>query len=142
MNKDKLFKPAVGQELPALKKIVTQRQVDAYSGVRPKSLHTDSEWAKEKGFKAPLAQALMSTAYISEMMVRYLGEGYIKGGKMSVSFTKPVFVGETLMVRGRIKGRAAEGDKTRVTVDISCENSQGELTLVGVASGIENTCKQ
>ena len=89
----------VGSELPPLKKTINQRQIDCYSGVRPKSIHTDVEWAKQKGFRAPLAQALMSTAYVSQMMVSWLGEGFVRGGKISASFIKPVIVGETLTAR-------------------------------------------
>ena len=46
----------VGDELKPRVKNIAQRQIDAYSGVRPKSIHTDAEWAKQKGFDAPLAQ--------------------------------------------------------------------------------------
>ena len=36
----------VGDELPPKVKPIAQRQIDCYSGVRPKSIHTDAEWAK------------------------------------------------------------------------------------------------
>ena len=94
---------AVGEELPPLTKTIAQRQIDCYSGVRPHSIHTDPEWARRKGFRAPLAQGMMSTAYVSELMVKCVGEGFVKGGRMSVSFVKPVMVGDTLTVRGRVK---------------------------------------
>jgi 3-hydroxybutyryl-CoA dehydratase len=128
----------VGEELPQLKKTVLQRQIDCFSGVRPHSIHTDPEWARQKGFKVPLAQAMMSTAYVSQMMIEFLGEGFVKGGRMSVSFTKPVFAGDTLTVRGRIKGREPEGGGTRVTMDVWCENQDGVLTMAGTASGLES----
>jgi acyl dehydratase len=128
----------VGEELPPLEKIIQQRQIDCFSGVRPNSIHTDDEWARKKGFRAPLAQAMMSTAYVSQLMVQFLGEGYIKGGRMSVSFTKPVIVGDTLTVRGRVKSRESEGDRTRVTVEVWCENQEGVMTMIGTASGLES----
>ena len=128
----------IGEALPHVRKTIIQRQIDCYSGVRPHSIHTDPEWAKQKGFRAPLAQAMMSTGYVSQLMVQFLGEGYIKGGRMSVSFTKPVVVGDTLTVRGRVKSREPEGDRTRVTVEVSCENQDGVMTMVGTASGLED----
>lgn len=128
---------AVGEELPQLKKTVLQRQIDCFSGVRPHSIHTDPEWARKKGFKVPLAQAMMSTAYVSQMMVQFLGEGFVKGGEISVAFIKPVFAGDTLTVRGRIKHRETEGVNTRVAVEVWCENEQGVKTMVGTASGLE-----
>ena len=125
----------VGSELPALKKTISQRQIDCYSGVRPKSIHTDVEWAKAKGFPAPLAQALMSTAYVSQMMVAWLGKGFIQGGKISASFIKPVIVGDTLTARAVIKSKDDEGGRPRITVECWCENQHGVKTLVGTASG-------
>jgi len=124
-----------GTELPPIKKTISQRQIDCYSGVRPKSIHTDVEWAKQKGFPAPLAQALMSTAYVSQMMVRWLGTGFIKGGKISASFIKPVIVGETLTARAVIKSKEDVAGRPHVTVECWCENQQGIKTLVGSASG-------
>jgi len=129
--------PEVGGELPPLTKTIVQRQIDCYSGVRPHSIHTDSEWARKKGFRAPLVQAMMSTAYVSQLMMQFAGAGFVRGGRMSVSFIKPVFVDETLTVRGRVKSREAEGRATRVTVEVWCENQDGVKTMVGTASGIE-----
>ena len=127
----------IGEELPPLTKTIVQRQIDCYSGVRPHSIHTDPEWARKKGFRAPLAQAMMSTAYVSQLMMQFAGAGFVKGGGMSVSFIKPVFAGDTLTVRGRVKSRDLEGDGTRVTVEVWCENQDGVKTMVGTASGME-----
>ena len=127
----------IGAELPPLIKTIQQRQIDCYSGVRPNSIHTDPEWARRKGFRAPLAQAMMSTAYVSQLMTQFAGQGFVKGGKMSVSFIKPVIVGDTLTVRGRVKSRESEGDRVRVTVEVWCENQDGVKTMVGTASGLE-----
>lgn len=126
----------IGDELPPLTKPIAQRQIDAYSGVRPYSIHTDAEWARKKGFAAPLAQGMMSTAYVSQMMVQFLGEGFVKGGKMGVSFIKPVLAGDTLTVHGSVRSKDAEGAHTRVTVEFWCENQQGVKTMVGTASGL------
>ena len=57
---------------------------------------------------------------------------------MSVSFIKPVVVGDTLTVRGRVKSRETEGDDVRVTVEVWCENQDGVKTMVGTASGLED----
>ncbi len=126
----------LGAELPPLDKPISQRQIDAYSGVRPYSIHTDADWARKKGFAAPLAQGMMSTAYVSQMMVQFLGEGFVKGGRMSVAFVKPVLAGDTLTVRGHVKHQEPEGALMRITVEFSCENQHGIKTMVGTASGL------
>ena len=138
MKQQTASRPEIGAELPPLTKTIQQRQIDCYSGVRPNSIHTDPEWARKKGFRAPLAQAMMSTAYVSQLMMQAAGEGFVKGGRMSVSFIKPVVVGDTLTVRGRVKSREPEGGRVRVTVEVWCENQDGVKTMVGTASRLED----
>jgi acyl dehydratase len=127
---------AVGQELPSLVKEMSQRRIDTYSGVKPRSIHTDEAWARAKGFRTTLAQGMMSTAYVSEMMTRLLGAGFVEGGTMSVAFVKPVYAGDRLTVRGVVKEMRPEGAGTRVVVDVWCENQHGEQTAVGHATGL------
>ena len=127
---------SIGHELPQLTKDIPQRKIDVYSGVRPRSIHTDEAWAKAKGFRAPLAQAMMSTAYVSEMMTRFVGAGFVKGGTMSMTFIKPVFAGDRLTVHGVVKDKRPEADgATPLVIEVWCENQHGEKTAVGTATG-------
>ena len=127
---------AIGAALPPLAKEISQRQIDAYSGVRPRSIHTDEAWARARGFRAPLAQAMMSTAYVSEVMTRLLGTGFVKGGTMSLAFIKPVFAGDRLTVHGVVKDKRLENGVTRVVVEVWCDNQDGDTTAVGTATGV------
>src|SRR5437764_14138476 len=101
------------QTLPSLVKEISQRKIDAYSIVRAKSIHTDEAWARAKGFRAPLAQGMMSTAYVSEMMTKFLGAGFVKGGKLAMNFIQPVYAGDRLTVHGVVKEQIQEGAATR-----------------------------
>ena len=127
----------VGTALTPVSKTISQRQIDCYSGVRPRSIHTDPEWARAKGFAAPLAQGMMSTAYVSQMMVDLLGAGFVAGGRMSVKFIKPVLVGDTLTMHGVVNELRPEDGGTRVVVEFWCENQNGVKTMVGEASGLD-----
>jgi 3-hydroxybutyryl-CoA dehydratase len=126
----------IGQVLPSLTKEIAQRKIDAYSGVKPRSIHTDEAWAREKGFRAPLAQAMMSTAYVSELMTQLLGAGFVKGGTMAMTFIKPVYAGERLTVHGVVTDLRPENGTTRVVVDVWCEDQEGDKTAIGTASGL------
>ncbi|HEV8583389.1 MAG TPA: MaoC/PaaZ C-terminal domain-containing protein [Methylomirabilota bacterium] len=126
----------MAETLATLVKEISQRRIDAYSVVRPRSIHTDEDWAKAKGFRAPLAQAMMSTAYVSELMTKFLGAGFVKGGKLSMTFIKPVYAGDRLTVHGVVRDTSVEAGVKRVAVDVWCENQHGEKTAVGTASGI------
>lgn len=125
----------VGMALPPLRKTIVQRQIDCYSGVRPNSIHTDLEWAKKKGFPRTLVQAMMSTAYVSQIMMRWLGEGFVRGGEISASFIQPVYEGDTLTARAVVTRMEAVAGRPHVTVECWCENQAGAKTMVGSASG-------
>jgi acyl dehydratase len=127
---------SIGQPLPRLVKDIPQRRIDAYSGVRPNSIHSDEAFARKRGFRAPLAQAMMSTAYVSELMTRFVGVGFVKGGTMSMTFIKPVFAGDRLTVHGVVKERRPEDDRTRIVVEVWCVNQDGDKTAVGTATGL------
>lgn len=129
---------AVGRELPSLTKDMTQRRIDVYSGVKPRSIHTDEAWAHQKGFRTTLAQGMMSTAYASELMTKLLGAGFLQGGTLSMAFIKPVYAGDRLTVHGVVKETRPEGGRTRVVVEVWCQNQHGDKTAVGTASGLKD----
>ena len=79
---------------------------------------------------------MMSTAYVSQMMVELLGPGFASGGTMSMAFIKPVYAGDRLTVHGVIKDRQSDNGATRVVVEVWVENQQGEKTAVGQATGL------
>jgi 3-hydroxybutyryl-CoA dehydratase len=126
----------VGRVLPSLAKDVSQRRIDVYSGVKPRSIHSDEAWARQKGFRACLAQAMMSTAYVSQMMVNLLGPSFASGGTMSMAFIKPVYAGDRLSVHGIIKDKQPDNGATRVIVEVWVANQHGEKTAVGHATGL------
>src|SRR5262245_64968593 len=97
-----------GQALPSLVKEVSQRRIDVYSGVKPNSIHSDEAWARKKGFRTCLAQGMMSTAYVSQMMVTLLGPSFARGGTLSMAFIKPVYAGDHLSVHGVVRDRQSE----------------------------------
>jgi acyl dehydratase len=125
-----------GQSLPSLVKDVSQRRIDVYSGVRPRSIHSDEAFAREKGFRTCLAQGMMSTAYVSQLMVKLLGPGFATGGTLSMAFIQPVYAGDHLTVRGVIKDKQSDNGATRVVVEVWVENQHGEKTAVGHATGL------
>ena len=110
-----------GQVLPSLVKDVSQRRIDVYSGVKPRSIHSDEAWARQKGFRT---------------CVKLLGPGFARGGTMSMAFIKPVYAGDRLTVHGIIKDKQPDNGATRVVVEVWVENQDGEKTAVGHASGL------
>lgn len=96
--------------------------------------HYDDEYAKKVGLPAPIATGMMSAAYLSQMLTEYFGLDWIKGGKLSFTFIRPVYTGDTLTCRGLVKERTSEGSKADLTLEVWCENQDGEKVTVGEAA--------
>lgn len=126
----------IGQRLGPQARTLGQRQIDAYSGVRPGSIHTDEAWAAAKGFPTTVAQGMMSTAYVSALATGAIGVGFVEGGRMDVRFLRPVLSVDTLAVSGTVTGFSRDGGALRVHLEVAVHNQRGEQTLAGVASGL------
>jgi acyl dehydratase len=78
---------------------------------------------------------MMSTAYVSELMTTRLGAGFVVGGELDVSFTRPVVVGDVLTVGGVVVTGPPGEAGDRLVARVWCRNQRGELTMVGTAGG-------
>jgi acyl dehydratase len=126
----------VGQELPPLRKVVTLEHMRLYTLWANRNMHTDWEWAKKGGFPAPVAQGLMSHAYISEMCTNFFGESWLKGGKLDVRFINYTLPGDIIDVRGIVREKRTEGNAVRFNCEVWCQNQAEEKTCVGTATAL------
>jgi acyl dehydratase len=124
-----------GPELPAVEKTITIEMCQAFSGPH-RSYHTDREMARAMGFPDIVVQGMMSVCFLSELMTRSFGPGWLCGGKLNVNLVNVVWPNDRLSVRGKVREEIPEGSKTRVHVDIWCEKPDGVKTIVGTASAL------
>lgn len=129
-----------GDRLGPVSRTLQQRQLDAYSGVRPRSIHTDEGWARAKGFRTTIAQGMMSSAYVAALLTDAVGEGFVVGGRLDVRFLRPVHCGDTITVEAVLVGlhrdAADPAGRVRASFEVTARNQQGDPTLAGVASGL------
>ena len=127
--------PQAGEMLAPLSKLVTLEKMSRPLMALGNPLHTDPAFAREMGFAGPIAVGLMSCAYLSELLTRAFGAAWLAGGNLSVTFVKPVLAGDTVTARGRVRDRTPRPDGgADVTIELWCENQQGERTAVGEAA--------
>lgn len=124
-----------GPDLRPVEKTISIAMCQAFSGPH-RSYHTDREMAQALGFPDIVVQGMMSVCFLSEVMTRNFGAGWLCGGKMNVSLVNVVWPNDRLAVRGRVREEVAEGPKTRVHVDLWCEKPDGVKTIVGTASAL------
>jgi len=118
-------------------KTVMQDQIAVFSlvGKHLRNIHTDIEVARKAGLKDTLAQGMMESIYITELLTRFFGPSWFTTGWQKVKFIGPVYAGETLTVHGVITGEQHDAGGTRIELEVWIENAAGEMTAAGWASG-------
>jgi acyl dehydratase len=123
----------IGTELPAVSK---QFNVDMFKLGNVRTLHNDQAAAELEGLPRPIAVAPQVSALIFRMMRMVFGDGWIVGGKGSLTFRRPVWANDFATARGVVTESIAEGDRTRIHCDVWVERSDGERAIVGTCSAL------
>jgi acyl dehydratase len=93
----------VGDELPALERVVTREDVKEYadaSGDR-NPLHRDDDVARAAGFPGVIAHGMFTMSHLATCIVRWAGDVSALA-KLRVQFRAPVFPGETIVAGGKV----------------------------------------
>jgi hypothetical protein len=123
------------EELEPVEKVVDLDLCMAFSGPR-KNYHNDREEAKKLGFPDVVVQGTMSTTFISEMMTRRFGKGWLEGGRMGVNLINVLWGGEPVTARGFIREYLPEGPRRRAVVEVWTEKPDGTKTMAGQCSAV------
>lgn len=129
------FPTATGRDLASTTKTIDQRRCWMFSGPG-KNYHTDAEAAKQLGFPNIVVQGMMSTCFVSEVMLREFGMGWLQGGKAQLKLTNVVWVDETVTTHAKVREERPEGTASRVVCDVWCEKGDGTRVLIGEASAL------
>jgi 3-hydroxybutyryl-CoA dehydratase len=98
------------------------------------NIHTDVDFAKSEGFATANADGMISTNWCSQMLLDAFGLDYLTSGELRTKYIKPVELGVSLRVRGRIKEAARQPNgSTRYDIDVWCEDAQGTKLVDGDA---------
>jgi 3-hydroxybutyryl-CoA dehydratase len=128
------------ETLPVITKHVTQATINQFEacGILNRSnIHNDPELAARRlGTTYAIASGRMSIAFCTEAMRKFVGsEDFHRSGNVNLKFLRPVKDGDTVSVHGQVNSREPQDDgSTLVTVDVYCENQNGDKTAVGQAS--------
>ena len=125
--------------IPVLTKTISQVKINQFEscGIRDReNIHNSPELAKQRlGTTFPIASGRMSVAFASESLRKFFGaEVFNHTGTVNLKFLRPVKEGDTITVSGTVNSRQPVEKGTLVTVDISCENQNGDKTAVGQGS--------
>ncbi|SFR04604.1 MaoC family dehydratase [Desulfoscipio geothermicus] len=126
----------VGCLVPGVTKKITREKINKYAQASGdfNPLHIDEEFARKTVFKGTIAHGLLSAAYISEMMSNWLGESWLEGGELEVSFLHPVRSGDTITAGGKVIDISQNGSAEKIICEVYCQNQEGDLVIKGLCS--------
>ncbi|MEC9308080.1 MAG: MaoC/PaaZ C-terminal domain-containing protein [Chloroflexota bacterium] len=127
--------------IPSLTKSITQVKINQFEscGIRDReNIHNSPELAKQRlGTTYPIASGRMSVAFASELLREFFGaDTFHHSGVVNLKFLRPVKEGDTITVNGNMNSSQEVDGGTMVTVDISCQNQNGDTTAVGQGSAV------
>ena len=108
---------SVGDELPALARVVTAEDVRAYAeaGGDLNPLHQDDAVARAAGFPGVIAHGMFTMAHLATAVSTWAGDGDAVTSITS-QFRAPVFMGETITAAGRVT--SVDPDARTATLDL------------------------
>lgn len=106
----------VGADILALTRLVTAEDVKAYAdaGGDQNPLHQDDAVARAAGFPGIVAHGMFTMGHLAACISRWAG-GADRVRRLSAQFRAPVFMGDEIVARARVK--AIDGDRGVAVVE-------------------------
>ena len=126
----------VGDRLEPVTRNVTEEKMVEFERCvwdRGRNSHSDVNAAKADGISRTIASGQNQMAFLHELLERNFGDAWVYGGKISVRYIHPVYGGDRLTANGTVTEIKDEDGKTRVVLQVWCENQDGRKTSVGTA---------
>jgi 3-hydroxybutyryl-CoA dehydratase len=126
---------AVGDVLPELARLVTQKQVDNYAEASGdfNPIHIDEHFASATQFGGRIAHGMLLLAFVSEMMDQAFPTGWANGGKLKVRFKSPVYPGENISTYGQVLSVNGSTLGPVAKCRIGCRKEDGTDAVTGHA---------
>ena len=137
----------VGDELAPITRRMTRERMrwyaDALLGtsepepapmIAEANVHTDDEFAKGEGLSGIISDGMISTNWISSVLLSGFGRAYLERGRLQTKFIKPIFEDQVITARALVLA-VSEGDHgLDVELEVWCEDERGQKCTVGSAT--------
>ena len=126
----------VGDEAPVLTHTLTRGDLVQYAGASGdfNPMHTDEVAAKEAGLQSVFGHGMFSAGLLATALTNWVGVGNVK--RYNVRFVKQAWPGEEFSTSIKVKAKRVEGEQRLIDLDLTLENSKGEVKVAGEATAI------
>lgn len=117
--------------------IISQEMLDRWAAVSVdyNPLHVDPDFAKDSQFGSTIAHATLTITYILEMLTRWLGNGWLRGGKLGgIKFIAPVLPGDTITAGGKVISKKVQNGKAILECEVWLQKQDGSKAIIGQAN--------
>lgn len=121
----------VGYRLQSIKKKAVIQLMGSRIWGRFNPNHWDPVYAAATGLKAPIQTGEMSSAYLAEMCVNHFGAQMFRHARVVCKYVASICADEVITTHGVVREKSPKGAGCRFTVDIWCDNEDGEMKTVG-----------
>ncbi len=130
-----------GETIPSVTKSITEESILGFesTGILDReNIHNNPELAaKRLGTTYTLASGRMSITFAAESLRKFFGpEVFNHTGTVNLKFLRPVKAGDTITVTGAVSGTEETGSGIKVSVDLFCDNQDGNRTAVGIGTAV------
>ena len=132
---------SIGQNIPSVTKSITENSILGFEStgiLERENIHNNPEMAaKRLGTTYTLASGRMSITFASECLRKFFGtEIFNHTGTVNLKFLRPVKAGDAITVTGTVSRTEEIGSGTRVSVDLFCDNQDGNRTAIGIGTAV------
>jgi hypothetical protein len=124
----------IGSAIPDNKKIAHNPYNESNRGSE-QNIHDDAV-AQRLGFQRGFVAGGQSIGMISESLLAFFGPEYFRSGQFQATYVAPVFEEDAITIKGTVKEKVPEGDRTRLVCDVWMEKADGTKAVVGTASAL------
>jgi acyl dehydratase len=130
-----------GQTIPTLTKAITEKSILQFEScgiLDRENIHNNPALAaKRLGTTYTIASGRMSITFAAESLRKFFGpEVFNHSGTVNLKFLRPVKAGDTITVTGAVSGTEETDGGTKVSVDLFCDNQDGNRTAVGLGTAV------
>lgn len=100
------------------------------------NLHTDIVKAKEAGLDGIIASGTQLEGVLLGLLVGLFGHAWHSSGVIEAKITKSIYVDQTVQAKAILRDRETTSRGEKFTLDVWCENGDGDKVLVGTACAV------